>query len=85
MPNMASDENIAFTERVIKTLMPRSIEGGLFEASLTDYLISKGRIVWDDLRALFWVAHPSAGPQVAVWLMPVALKFVPQRKGARDA
>ncbi len=72
-----AQENIAFTERVIKTLMPRSIEDGMFEVSCHEYLMRMGRIAGDDTRALFWVNHPSAGLQVAVWMMPVALKLQP--------
>jgi len=70
-------ESIAFTERVIRTLGQRSIEDGLFELALHDYLVLVGRIVWNDSRALFFVNHPSDGWQVAVWMMPIALQFEP--------
>lgn len=75
-------ENLAFTERTIKMMQSRSIGDGLHEIACHDYLLSRKRIVWDDNRALFFVEHPSAGWQVAVWMMPVALMFEPRQARA---
>lgn len=69
-------ENIAFTEKAIARAQRGSIEQP-FCAALNAYLFKLGRVAWDDARALFWVAPPSGKPQVAVWLMPVALRFEP--------
>ena len=53
-----------------------------FCAALNRYLFNAGVMAWDDERALFWVRHPSAGWQVAVWLMAVASQFEPQESKA---
>ena len=50
--------------------------GSPFCQALHEYIAREAGIVWDDARALFWVDHPD-GPQVAVWLMPVAMQFEP--------
>ena len=69
-------KNGAFLAKVINRLQRLSIETP-FASALHDYVMRNGTIVWDDARALFWTKHPQDGWQVAVWMMPVALKFEP--------
>ena len=70
-------ENTAFTAKAIARAQHMG-EGDRMREAVTEYLSRTGRIFWDDARALFWVNHPTEGMQVAVWLMPEALKFEPR-------
>lgn len=66
-----SGENKGFTDRCIAKAQRASIRDGLFIQTLTEYLINKGRIAYDNKRDLFWVLPTSGPPQVAVWMMPL--------------
>lgn len=68
--------NKAFLAKAIDRAQHLSCEDR-FCGALTEFITKAGALAWDDTRALFCVKHPFDGLQVAVWLMPVALRFQP--------
>lgn len=74
---MAAQINKAFAAKAIDAAQRMSITEPKC-AAINEYLMKAGLLAWDDDRALWWVNHPIAGMQVAVWLMPVALQFEPR-------
>ncbi len=72
--------NKAFVAKAIDRAQHLSIEDSTFCQALNSFLMKHGLVAWDDQRALFWVNHPFAGRQVAVWLMPIANRFNPLDK-----
>lgn len=67
--------NPAFLAKAIDRAQRLTIDSQ-FCAALHEYIIRETDIVWDDKRALFWVAHPQ-GFRVCLWFMPLALQFQP--------
>ncbi len=68
--------NVSFVAKAIDRAQKLEI-GNPFCDAINSFLIRHGLLFWDDSRALFFVKHPFAGAQVAVWMMPVALQFEP--------
>ena len=68
--------NKAFLAKAIDRAQHLAI-GDPFCDALHAFILNAGVLAWDDGRALWWVEHPQAGWQVAVWLMPVAEQFSP--------
>ena len=68
--------NRAFLAKAIDRAQHLAL-GDPFCDALHQFVWNAGVMVWDDTRALFWVKHPNAGWQVAVWAMPVAQQFEP--------
>ena len=80
---MGAPVNRAFLAKAIDRMngngkdKPGLALGDPFCDALHQFVWNAGVMVWDDTRALFWVEHPHAGWQVAVWAMPVAQQFEP--------
>lgn len=63
--------NRAFLNRAIAKAQRLSITDP-FCLALHEYINREAGVVWDSEHGLFWVNAPDK-PQVAVWMMPVAL------------